>query len=126
MDTPSSIVNSTASRLQRASNDEQVARPSFLLPPVKWLTPPSQMPIGIYFDFTTAIAKYAFSTHSNHINAIDLTGNNKGRWFVVWVCSASTYCGDELSICTDDVVCPWRVGTKKWYDSGLLKALSTF
>ncbi len=38
---PPSMASSTASRLQSASSASQVTTPSFLLPPVRWCTPPS-------------------------------------------------------------------------------------
>ena len=110
-------------RLQSSSSASQVTTPSFLLPPVRWCTPPerqhlravlgrgdvadllalhahrrllgAEIAVGVDLHLHAAVAEDALGHDRDHVDAVVLGRHDEGRRLVVGIGGGGADAGDE-------------------------------
>ncbi len=131
---PPSMVSSTASPAHSLSSVSQVTLPSFLLPPVRWRTPPmdsicepysavvtwptvsargadrgllgAEVAVGVDLHLDAAVAEDALGDDGDGVDAGVLARDDEGRGLVVGIGGAGADAGDEGALGREDAAVP--------------------
>ena len=73
------------------------------------------MPVSVDFNLGTAIAENPFRHDRHHINIINNTADNKGRWLVIGIGCACPNRSHKRILRGDQITIPRVTAIKKWH-----------